>query len=73
MPMPIERRWIPPREAAEYLNIHLMTVYAWIDSGKLPAAHIGRLIRVDLCALEAYLERQSLGKTAATNAKVWGR
>ena len=52
------RRWISPRETAEYLDCHLQTVYAWIDSGKLPAVRIGRSVRVDLRALEAEFERQ---------------
>jgi excisionase family DNA binding protein len=59
-----ERRWISPREAASYLGVHLMTVYSWIDAEKIPAARVGRLVRIDLRALEADLERQSQGKPA---------
>ena len=67
-----ERRWISPREAAEYLGCHLQTVYGWIDSGKLVAARVGRrFVRVDLKALEADLEKQNLNRTPVGRLKGW--
>lgn len=67
------RRWITPRETAEYLDCHLMTVYAWIDSGRIPAVRIGRSVRIDLRALEADLERQVSGQPAAIKNRGRGR
>jgi excisionase family DNA binding protein len=65
----MERRWISPRDAAEYMKVHVMTVYSWIDSGKIPAARIGRLVRIDLRALEADLDVQVQGTPAAVHKK----
>lgn len=55
----MERRWITPHEAAEYLGVHLMTIYSWINKGKIPFARVGRLLRVDLRTLEAKLGSES--------------
>jgi len=64
------RRWISPRECSEILGCHLMTVYSWINSGKLVAARIGRrFVRVDLKALEEDLEKQTLSRTPAGRLK----
>ena len=54
------RRWLTVREVADILKCHPMTVYAWIDSGRLKAARIGRrFLRVDGKLLEAELEAQA--------------
>lgn len=64
------RRWISCREASEYLGVHLMTVYSWVESGAITAVRInhqgksGRhnsTVRIDLKALDADLERRSSG------------
>jgi excisionase family DNA binding protein len=58
----VEKRWISPREAALYLGVHIMTIYSWIAAEKIPAARIGRLVRVDLKALEGILQSQVEGR-----------
>lgn len=65
----VEKRWISPREAALYLGVHLMTIYGWINAEKIPAARIGRLVRVDLRALDGILEAQAEGRPPAGRAK----
>jgi excisionase family DNA binding protein len=64
------RRWISCREAADYLGVHPQTVYAWVESGAIPAVRInhngkpGRhnaTVRIDLKALDADLERKTTG------------
>ena len=55
----MERRWISCAEAATYLGCHLMTVYSWIDSGKIPSARLGRKVLVDRRRLDAQLEGQT--------------
>jgi len=55
------RRWLTIRETAEYLGISVKGCYDIAASGKLPAARVGRLVRIDLWQLEADLERQSQG------------
>lgn len=56
------RRWITVREAAEYLGIAVKSAYDMAAAGKLPAAHVGRLVRVDFRALEADLKEQAQGR-----------
>ena len=52
------RRYISVRECAEYLSLHLQTVYSLIARGRIPAVRVGRAVRVDLRKLEAELEAQ---------------
>ena len=52
------RRYISVRECAEYLSLHLQTVYSYIAQGKIPAVRVGRAVRVDLRRLEAQLDAQ---------------
>jgi len=56
----VERRWISPKECAEYLSIHVKSCYRLIDKGEIPGARIGGSVRVDLKKLEEImLERQA--------------
>lgn len=62
----IERRWISPKSASLYLGVHLQTVYTWIDNGRIPAAKLGRSVRVDRRSLDKMLEERlngALGRT----------
>jgi excisionase family DNA binding protein len=58
----MEKRWISPRECAEYLSLHLKSIYRKIDCGEIPAARVGRSVRVDLRALEAKMLGQAKEK-----------
>ena len=53
---PLEKRWISPREAAEYLGCHIQTLYVWIARGEVPSARLGRKVLIDLKRLDAQLE-----------------
>lgn len=57
----MDRRWITVREAAELLGIRPKSAYDMAARGVLPAARVGRLVRVDRRELEANLERQAKG------------
>jgi excisionase family DNA binding protein len=63
------RRWLTIKEAAEYLGISVKGAYDMAAAGKLPAARVGRLVRVDLRSLEADLERQVQGTPAAVRGR----
>lgn len=67
---PLPRRWITIREAAGYLGLSLKGAYEMAASGKLPAARVGRLVRIDLKALEAKLEAEAQG-CQPENPKGW--
>jgi excisionase family DNA binding protein len=63
------RRWITVRETAEYLGIAAKSVYEMIAAEKIPAAHVGRLVRIDFLALESDLEAQVQGQPPAAHGK----
>lgn len=67
-----QRRWLTVSEAAAYLGISVKGAYDMAASGKLPAARVGRLVRVDLRALEADLEAQVQGTPAAVRGRSRG-
>jgi excisionase family DNA binding protein len=68
--MTAPRRWISVKVcAADVLGISLKGCYDLIGQGKIPVARIGRLIRVDRVALEADLEAQIQGQSAAARGK----
>lgn len=50
------RRWITPKSCADYLSIHLKTVYAQIARGEIPAAKVGGSIRIDKKRLDELME-----------------
>jgi excisionase family DNA binding protein len=46
---------LTPSEVADQLQVSLRTVRRLIDTGKISALRVGRLIRIRPAALEAYL------------------
>lgn len=58
------REVMTPKQVAEYLQLHPITIYRYINQGKLPAAKIGGRYRI---------KRESVEKLLAeTNVKVRG-
>ncbi|MDA8263709.1 MAG: helix-turn-helix domain-containing protein [Actinomycetota bacterium] len=56
---PIEKIiWLSSKEACEYLGVSLQTLYRFVDSGSLPAHHMGRVIRFKYKDLIAFVEAQ---------------
>ena len=56
---PIEKIiWLSSKEASEYLGVSLQTLYRFVDSGSLPAHHMGRVIRFKYSDLLAFIEAQ---------------
>jgi excisionase family DNA binding protein len=49
-------------EAAEYLDIHPMTLYRWVRKGKMPAAKLGKNWRFKRVMLEAWVDKHIKGK-----------
>lgn len=49
-------RWLGTQEAARYLGVTARTLYRFIDEGKLPAYRLGRVIRLKVDDLDAFLE-----------------
>ena len=50
------RRLVSINQAAEYANVHPITVRRWVSASRLPAFRIGpRLLKIDMADLEAML------------------
>lgn len=53
------KRWIKPKEAADYLSVHLKTIYRMIYMNRLPAVKIkGAGWRIDRKKLDDMLEEE---------------
>jgi excisionase family DNA binding protein len=63
------KRWLTAKETAVYLGIAPKSVYDLIAARKLPAARIGRLVRIDGKALLEDLEGQIQGGPAKVPPK----
>jgi excisionase family DNA binding protein len=48
--------WIGTTEAARYLGLTPRTLYRMIDEDELPAYRIGRVIRLRVADLDAFIE-----------------
>lgn len=47
------------KDLAEKLGVNIMTIYRYIDAGKLKAYKIGKEFRIDKAEFEAFLKRAS--------------
>jgi excisionase family DNA binding protein len=63
-------------EVAATLRLNQQTVRNWIDAGKLPAARVGRRVRIRRTEIDAILERGSRGTSPSevpTAEDFWDR
>lgn len=49
-------RWLSTKAAAERLGITQRTIYRLINEGRLPAYHLGRVIRLKTNEVDAFIE-----------------
>lgn len=54
---------LTPEEVAEILQLHILTVYSYIRSGKLGAVRLGRSYRIMPDDLELFFERNRVKNT----------
>lgn len=55
-PMSESSEWLGTKEASGKLGVTLRTLYRFIDSGQLPAYQFGRVIRIKISDLDAFVE-----------------
>ena len=56
----IRRRLLNVREAAQYLDLEVDTVYKKARLREIPCVKVGRALRFDLQALERFIEEHTL-------------
>ena len=52
----LDREILTVEQAAEFLQVHKITVYRYIREGTLPAAKLGKMYRLFRKDLEAFLD-----------------
>lgn len=52
--------WLGTREAAERIGVTQRTLYRFIDKGQLPAYKFGRVIRVKVADIDAFIEQNRI-------------
>ena len=56
----IGRRLLNVREAAQYLDLEVDTVYKKARLREIPCVKVGRALRFDMRALERYIEQHTI-------------
>lgn len=54
--VPVEQEILTVEQAADYLQVHRLTVYRYIRQGLLPAARLGKVYRLFRRDVEAFLD-----------------
>lgn len=68
---PTQGRLLTLDEVAEHLGVPRKSVYGYIHQHGLPAARVGRHLRVRPADLEAWLERQAVGPRTVPQQRGW--
>ena len=48
------------KQVAEALGCHIMTIYGWVEEGKIPHMRIGRRVKFDGATLAVWLDKRML-------------
>lgn len=48
-------RWLSVDEIAEHLGISKVSIYKWVEAGKIPAHKVGRLLRFKVSEIDAWV------------------
>ena len=48
------------KQVAEALGCHIMTIYGWVEEGKIPHMRIGRRVKFDGAILAIWLDKRTL-------------
>ena len=56
----MERRYLNINELSDYIGIPKGTLYAWVCYKKIPYVKIGRLVKFDLRAIDAWTKESAV-------------
>ncbi len=56
----MEKRYLTPNEVAEYTSLSRRTVYLWVERGKLPCSKLGKILRFDRIAIDAFMKNYKI-------------
>ena len=58
------KKFLSPKELAEYMGLSVHTIYLWIQLRKIPHNKIGKLVRFNLAEIDAWLKAQHIEPSA---------
>jgi excisionase family DNA binding protein len=56
---PVQQEWVSYPEAERYSGLSHTTLWRYVTSGDLKAAHVGRSVRIHLPSLREFMEHAS--------------
>lgn len=65
----VEQEILTVEQAADYLQVHRLTVYRYIRQGLLPAARLGKVYRLFRRDVEAFLDAMKHRPDVPTNGQ----
>lgn len=57
---PMQKRLIDIKEASEYLDLTVNTLYTWVSQRKIPYIKVGRLTKFDLRDIDRFIEENKV-------------
>jgi excisionase family DNA binding protein len=69
--MPEPDDFMTVAEIASILKLNQQTVRNWIDSGLLPALHVGRRVPVRRADFDAVIEASMIGNPQLARVSIW--
>ncbi len=58
----MDKRYINPKEFAEYTGLSLETIRSWVWQRKIPFHKFGRLVKFDLREIDAWAQENRVEK-----------
>jgi excisionase family DNA binding protein len=62
-------KWIGIKEIAEHLGISVVTIYRWVENGKIPCHRVGKLWKFKPSEVDAWVSSGQASGTSKTKKK----
>lgn len=66
--MELAERWLSVDEIARYLGVAPVTVYRWLEKGKIPAHRVGKLWKFRTSEVDSWVTRGNAAEPTSGNA-----